>query len=379
MTPKQALVAQAEQLRDSIATLTRTRKLDAHLLAVCERRALTLFAQLHALDRDSEGVLSTLAPVLQALITAAEQSELPLSDETERVIQTFKNVAIAFNEARPRLSSRPLAAAPREPVGFSVFVDESGSASFTEDTQPVLCMAGVVVKDDAIPPFDAVASALLAEYGLPQETEFHAGAWLSIRKNDPVPTLTMDQRDELLRRFLAAGMERVEALHQLPMAKPLVKPEVRQSMEQRGLDAYTMTVLWFAVTLDRGLLPIVMPAGYKYFYDQHTSKDISRIFQALTDEGQHPKLKLIGLKAGPTQLDSKTSRFIQVADVAAYYLNRYRDFEVRTLPRRKGLEKHEEKIRAVYALMQPKLLDFIDKDLWRTWDAKALESFRLKP
>jgi hypothetical protein len=32
-----------------------------------------------------------------------------------------------------------------------VFVDESGTASFEEETQPVLCLAGVIAKDAAIP------------------------------------------------------------------------------------------------------------------------------------------------------------------------------------------------------------------------------------
>jgi hypothetical protein len=380
LTPTQALAAQARQLRDSIRTLTRSGRLDAHTLALCERQALTLFAQLHASERDSGVTLSTVAPLLQAVITAAEQRDLPLSDETEGLIQTFKSVAITFTEMRPRRPSRPSLAAPQDPVGFSVFVDESGTPSFEETTQPVLCVAGVIVKDDAVQPFDAVARALLAEYDLPPETEFHAGTWLSIRRDDPVPTLTKARRHELLVRFLALGIERIEAIHQLAMSKEMVKREVRQRMEQQGLDAYMQTILWFAVTLDRGLLPIAMPAGYKYFYDQHTKeKEIRAVFRALTTEGQDPGLRLMGLKEGPTPLDSKTSRFIQVADVAAYYLSRYRDFEVRTLPPRSGLDKHERGIREAFALMQPRLLDFIGKDLCRTWSAKALASFRLKP
>ncbi len=378
MADDDPVATQARQLQASVETLMRTDKLDECLLALCEGQTLRLLRTMApGSGHHPEETIRTISPLLQALITAATTRDLPLSDETEMLIRTFKNVGVTFTEVRSRRPSRPLSAAPHEPLGFSVFVDESGTASFTEKTQPVLCMVGIVVRDDTIQPFERAADGLLSEYGLTPETEVHAGEWLSRRENDPVPTLNHTQRDELLQRFLTLGMQHAKGLHYLSMAKELVKPEYREKIRRQGLDAYTHTVLWFAVTLDRALLPLTMPAGYKYFYDQHSSKDIARIFGALTKEDQNKGLKLMGLKATPVSLDSKHSRLIQLADVTAYYLNRYRDFEVRALTPRRGLEKHEERVRETFALMQPKVLDYIRNEVYRLIDWKALADFSL--
>ena len=44
---------------------------------------------------------------------------------------------------------------------------------------------------------------------------------------------------------------------------------------------------------------------------------------------------LYALKEGPVALESHKNRYIQLADVAGYYLNRYRRFEVKTFEHRK--------------------------------------------
>jgi len=377
MAADDSLGAAARDLQSSLERFTRTDMLDEFLLAQCERETLRLFATAQGSGRESEEILGAISPLLQSLIDASTAKDLPLSDETEALIHTFRGVGIALAETRARRPSRPLSAAPREPTGFSVFVDESGSASFTEASQPVLCMAGVVVRDDAVQPFEEEANALLREYALPPQTEIHAGEWLSRRQHDPVPALSLTQRDELLRRFLALGMHYAKGLHYLPMAKTIVKPAYREKIRQQGLDAYTHTVLWFAVTLDRALLPVTMPAGYRYFYDQHSSKDVGRIFRALA-ETQDPMLRLLGLKGKQTKLDSRESRLIQLADVASYYLSRYRDFELPVLTPRPGLDRHEAQVREAFALVRPKVLDYVGKDLARTWSAKALANFSLR-
>lgn len=374
------LATQLRALRDVVASLANVGRLEEYALVAWERLALGRVEQARAAGLAQPDILAAAAPLLQAFISIGENVELPLSDETEDLIRDAKAVGVPLRESQPRQPSRPLSAAPQGPPEFSVFVDESGTASFDEASQPVLCLAGVIVKDDAILDFEREAERLLERYGLPKDIEFHAWKFLGLTPAGPLATLDVSERYALLREFLTRGMNRVSGVHQMPMLKEMVKPEVRQRMLAKGLDAYSQTVLWFVLTLDRACLLVTMPGRYKYFYDRTDDhgEDVAAI---LTEIQTTPKkgLRLLALTGQPSMLESHQSRFIQLADVAAYYLNRYHQFGVRTFKHRPELDKHLPKILEMYELIKPKLVDFIGKDLHLTIDWKALADFSLPP
>jgi hypothetical protein len=315
--------------------------------------------------------------VFQTLITIAEASQIPLSTETEAALVNLRQSGFTFDERGTRPPSRPLAEAPTGPTEFSVFVDESGTASYEEASQPVLCLVGVIIRDDAIPLVESAAERVLTDRGLPPSLEFHAQEFLS--RDGPLGSLEAQERHALLRQFVEVGMAHVSGVHQMPKLKAMVRPERRKMAQALGLNAYSETVLFFALTLDRACLAVTTPAQYKYFYDRTDAHrgEIEQIFRTL---GNHPnrRLRLIALKGRPTQLESHQNRLIQLADVVGYYLNRYRQLEIPTDKPRAELLKHQDEIMEVYGLIRPRLVDFIGKDLYRMIDWQALQSISLE-
>lgn len=372
------LFTQAESTRAIVASLTNAAAMKEHVLAAAEGLALDLLDRAVRSGHSEGAVLSALAPLFQAIVSAAEIYDLPLSTETESSLLRFREGGFEIQETSPRPLTRPLALAPQGPGDYSVFVDESGSGSFPDAAQPVLSLVGVIIKDDAIHEFERRAESLLLHRGLAKDTEFHAQTFITGDPKGQVGMLDADARYALLRAFVVLGMSDVR-IHHISMLKAAVKPAYRQKMVAQGLDAYSHSVVWFAITLDRACLLITMPSMYKYYYDRTDAyqKDIGRIFRALK-ETPNKRLRLIGLKGEPTKLESHKNRCIQLADVVGYYLARYREFEAPAFAPRPALGKHEGKIREIYALIKPRLVDYIGKDLYRTVDWRALQDFSLK-
>ncbi len=369
------------ELQTGLGIVVRNDKLDEHTLASFERLAVAAFDQARSSPIEEENFQRILVPFFQDLVRAADTLGLPLSTETERALGEFEQHGVGFTTSGSRPPARPLADAPTEHVGYTAFVDESGTGRFDDSIQPVFCMAAVVFKDPKLEAFENALSSLMAEYAIGSGYEIHTSLWLG--KDDPkhlgrVPPIQLERRAAFIIEFIRLGMEYVETVHHLSMAKGVVSPEYQAAVTAKGMDAYTYTVAWFAVTLDRGLLPLTMPAGYRYRYDHHSDKKIKRILDALVAPDQKPKLKLRGIRGTAMALDSKDSRGIQLADAVAYYLSRYRDFEVKALPVRKGLERHEAVITEVYEMIRLRLLDYIGKDLYLTWSTSDLEGFTVK-
>lgn len=68
-------------------------------------------------------------------------------------------VVIAFEQS---VVSKPASAFPQEPrIHHTLFVDEAGTASWSEGAQPVLTLCGVLADDDRIPDFGAACAELL--------------------------------------------------------------------------------------------------------------------------------------------------------------------------------------------------------------------------
>jgi hypothetical protein len=173
-------------------------------------------------------------------------------------------------------------------------------------------------------------------------------------------------------------MEYSRGVHHLSMIKILVNPELKQKFLKKSINAYTYQIGYFLITMDRACLLISVGSEYMYYYDRTDAykKNIGRIFRSL-ESNDNQRLRLFNLKHSPIAIDSKDSRVIQLADVAGYYLNRYRQFEVPKIKPRPELEKHKDKIYEMYKIIRPKIVSFIKQDLPITVDWKALEEFSL--
>jgi len=366
-------------ISDFIIPFANTASFEEYSLSTTESMVLDLVSDAQASKLSENTIFSELAQILQKFIITSENKKIPLSTETENLIKQAKAVGISFQDSYQRPLSRPLSEAPTEPEEFSIFVDESGSAPFNEISQPVLCLVGIIVNDSAIPVFTKKSEQLLIKYGLPKNIEFHATEFLKKNPEEPLNMLSIEERFALLQEFLALGMGHVVGVHHLSMLKSMVKPNYRNKMKTQGLNAYSHTIIWFLVTLDRICIHVKLGVRYKYYYDRTDAyrKDIGRIFDSL-DSTTNPRLQLFNLKEAPVALESHKNRFIQLADVAGYYLNRYRRFEVKTFEHRKELDKHKNKIFKMYDLIKPKILSYIERDLHLTVDWTALADFSLK-
>ena len=295
-------------------------------------------------------IYAKAASLLQTYIIISESLNIPLSDETEYTICQAKVAGISFLESYPRPKSRPLASAPTGPPSYSIYVDESGTASFEEYIQPVLCLVGIVVKDQNISSFENEVNELLIRNGIPKEIEIHAQEFLASSPELPcLKILSTEKRYEILKEFISLGMKYSRGVHHLSMIKEMVNPELKQKFMNGSINAYNYQVGYFLITLDRACLLVSFGSEYNYYYDktEQYTKHIGRIFRSLESHNIQ-RLNLFSIKKAPVSVDSKKSRGIQLADAAGYYLNRYRQFEVPKIKPRKELKKHKDKIYEIY-------------------------------
>ena len=169
-------------------------------------------------------------------------------------------------------------------------------------------------------------------------------------------------------------MDHVLGIHHIGMLKPFVRDEIRVQIAKRGLDAYTTNVVFFNLTLQAACFGKIA-ARYRYLYDwtDRYRKDIAQILAALKNE-TNQGLRLWAVEGEPQPEDSKDHRFIQLSDTAAYFLVRQRQIEIRTFKPGDALLKHRDEILEIYALLKPKILDFVSTGMISI-DWKALEQW----
>jgi len=375
---KKDFLGKVEALSAFIIPFANSASFDEYSLSTSESDVLELVFQARKSKISEEIILKELNQILQKFIVTSEVKGIPLSTETENLINQAKSFGVLFQETRQRSTSRPLSEAPSGPKEYSIFVDESGTGSFKEESQPVLCLAGLVVRDSVIPVFNKKSEQLLLKYNLPKYTEFHTYEFIKRDPGEPLNKLSVEERYVLLKEFLVLGMEHIEGVHHISMLKSKVKPWYRKKMEEQGLNPYSHSVVWFIITLDRACIYVKFGTPYKYYYDRTDAykEDIHRIFKTL-ESTTNRRLHLFNLKKAPIPIESYKNRYIQLADVVSYYLNRYRQFEVKTFSHREELDKHKDKIFEMYKIIKPKILHYIHKGLNITIDWQALADFSL--
>lgn len=305
---------------------------------------------------------------------SAEREGCELATETVDLIARMRIAGVdgAFEQA---VASKALSAFPKEPrVRHTVFVDEAGTSSWTEGDQPVLTLVGILAEDRQIVRFDEQTARLLHDAGRDPSAEFHAQECLS--DDGPFGALARGERHELLKRFVQLGMQHSLGVHHLAMLKPFVREEFRQKTAAAGLDAYTTQVLYFNVTLQVACLGKIAFAKYRYLFDRtdRYRRDIRQIVRALQLE-TNERLRIHAIAGNPEPVDSEDHRFVQLADIAGYYLTRYRQLEVKTFQPRLGLLKHRAEIEAMYEVLHPKLLSFVRDRLFMLIDWSALQDW----
>lgn len=320
-------------------------------------------------------LLEAARSAVQLLVELAERDGLTFSREMDALVAEYEPTGRPITRLIRLPRSKPLAAFPKElPVLHTLFVDEAGTASFTEEAQPVLCLVGVLVEDRRIDEFESATSALLQRHDVPITAEIHAQPILGGERF--FDALDVDAREALLTEFIKIGMKHVVGVHYLSMLKPLIKEEFREALERRGLNAYTTNVLYFNLMLKAAAIARIGFSQYRYLFDRtdNYGRDIRRILRALKEESNRG-LQVHAIAGEPIAVDSKDHRFVQLADVLGYYLVRYRQFEVKTFTPRDALRKHEEKYRAAYDLIRPKVMNFVEDGLYQMVDWKALQEW----
>lgn len=262
---------------------------------------------------------------------------------------------------------------------YSVFVDESGTDSYDDPKQQVLCMTAVLIDDREITGLELAAEELLKGYGLPASTEIHCSP--CIMREEDFAAFDKETAFKFLKDFLSTGLKYITAVHYMGMLKPWVKPWYRQKIAAQRLRPYSVQVVWTVVIIDR-YFEHILDSYYSYFFDRTDQfrREIIKVIGKLHNDG-NPRLRISRMKEPPLEVDSKASRVIQLADVAGYYLNRHRQIEIPNFRKskefRQELAKHENKILEAYQILHPKILDFINNELYMKLDPKAMENFCL--
>jgi hypothetical protein len=239
---------------------------------------------------------------------------------------------------------------------YNVYIDEAGQTPYYNDKdQRVLTLAGVITDKDESK-FDSYTRSLLTEYKLPLDTEIHINEIFS--RKPPFNKFDKSAKQEFVFRFLKKGMDYIDYVHAPSSIKPYIKPEVRMVLAERNLDLYLNTLYHFAVELDFYFFKS-NKGKYRLIFDEH--RDINKRTKRMVEELCKESSNYYFLKriAGPPEkLDSKCSRFIQLADAVCYVYSRYRQFEVKTLKKPKNLIKYEDFYKKCYFLIKDKLLPF---------------------
>lgn len=323
-------------------------------------------------------ILAACHEEIELLIKVAERDDLPLSLEFEDMLTKCQVNGIPVSRSRPLPPSKPLASFPNEPpVVHSVFVDESGTPSFNEMSQQVLSIVGVLVKDALIDRFNLTSKELLLRHGLNANTEFHAYDCIG-GKGDFEKIRNSRDRFQLLKEFIQQGINHILGIHYMSMLKSIVAPDFKLQLKRLNLDAYTSSVIWFNVTLKVGCIALIGFQKYRYYFDRTDKyrKSICKILNSLKKES-NLGICIHTFEGNPVEVDSADHRFIQLADVAGYFLTRYRQFEIRKFKPSRLLLKHESEVRLIFEIINPKVMSYTKDNLWQLIDWKALQSWSL--
>jgi hypothetical protein len=369
-----SLQTQMEAVREIVTGLASGSEAEACLFGTFQADVLESLAKAAGVPRERS--LQVCKDLVQLLLRIAERDKLPLSHEFDRLLVEYDRVGIPLSRPSVRLPrSRPLRSFPNEPqVVHTLFVDESGTPSLSDSSQPVFSLVGVLVHDPQIPHFNHLADDLLARYGLPVDTEVHAYDCLAGRT--AFASLDPARRFPLLRDFIAAGVGHTLGIHRIEMWKPGIEPEFRRQLARLRLDPYTCAVIWFNVTLQAARIGVIAFAKYRYLFDRNDkyAKSIRRIVRALRTE-PNTQLRVGAIEGEPTQVDSAEHRFVQLADVIGYFLTRHRQLEMSRRRPLAAVLRHASEIEEIYTIIKPKITSVVRDRLWMMIDWQALQDW----
>jgi hypothetical protein len=135
-------------------------------------------------------------------------------------------------------------------------------------------------------------------------------------------------------------------------------------------------VIWFNVTLQVARLNAIALNKYRYYFDQNDQyrKAIRRILRALRED-ENKNMRVWAIHGEPIDVKSQEHRFVQLSDAVAYFLARYRQFEIPKFTPAGNLLKYEANVREIYGIVRPKILDYVKDGLVRLIDWKALQGW----
>jgi len=370
------LVDQLTALRSAVIGLANASPTEESLFGAHQGLLLDLVDRAQSDGVDRSEIITAGTALIQTLLDVASRDQVPISQELTILAEEALANGHSLNMPSEPLTLKPLSEFPSEPsVIHTLFVDEAGTPSFEETSQPVMSLVGIIVKDDAIHKFEVETAKLLSAYGLASQTEIHAYDCISGR--GPFATITdPGRRHQLLVEFATLGVSLALGVHHMGILKPLMKYEFRQKLNRLSLDPYTSAVIWFNVTLSVGVVPIIGLRKYRYVFDRTDNyrKRIRRISQALK-ASENPGLRVSMVEGDPIEADSADHRFIQLADVAGFFMTRQRQLETKTFRPNPNLLKYEPQVREVYEILKPKLVNFVSERRYLLIDWKALQEW----
>lgn len=239
---------------------------------------------------------------------------------------------------------------------YQIYVDEAGNTPYyNDDTQPVSAWGGVITNRSE-GDFDKEVRSLLKEFGLPEETEFHA--YEIFQNKGPFEFLSNVNRELILLKFLSIGIQYIDYYYSCDDLNCYRKPEDRLKFESRNLSILERLLFLFITHVDF-YLHFKLDATYSLCFDKSGDFSKNKKLILKLKEFSETYYYLRGLQGEPNKLDSNKNRFIQLADVICDNRKKLA-LLTKTFTGRNKFLKHETFIKNCYQIIKVKELPFTE-------------------
>lgn len=238
---------------------------------------------------------------------------------------------------------------------YQIYVDEAGNTPYYNDeAQPVSAWGGVITNKSE-GDFDKEVRFLLKEFGLPEETEFHA--YEIFQNKGPFEFLINENRELILLKFLSIGIQYIDYYYACDDLNCYRKPEDRLKFESRNLSILERLLFLFITQVDF-YLHNKLDATYSFYFDKSGDFYKSKKLILKLKEFSETHYYLRGLQGEPNKLDSNKNRFIQLADVICDNRKKLA-LLTKTFTGRNKFIKHEAFIKNCHQIIKSKEMPFV--------------------
>lgn len=238
---------------------------------------------------------------------------------------------------------------------YQIYLDEAGNIPYYNDEEQPVSVWGGVITSKSESDFDKEVRCLLKEFGLPEDTEFHAIEIFN--RKGPFEFLSNENLELLLRKFLSIGIQFIDYYYAVDDLNSFRTPDERLKFESRNLSILERLLFLFITHVDF-YLHFKLNANYSLYFDKSGDfgKNKKLILKLAEFSDNHYYLR--GFFGELNKLDSNKNRFIQLADFICDNRRKLATLETKTFTGRNKFIKHEAFIKNCHQIIKSKEMPF---------------------